>query len=102
LHILGAIGRGDFAEAAAAQSAVTAVFQSMQDDPKKFADLQRAKFIMGLGQPLTGAVNEQQIERVFAALESLPRPADKQRLAKSLDLLGDGKFHERLMTGISP
>jgi dihydrodipicolinate synthase/N-acetylneuraminate lyase len=96
LHILGAIGRGDFAEAAAAQSAVTAVFQSMQDDPKKFADLQRAKFIMGLGQPLTGTVNEQQIERVFKALESLPRPADKQRLAKSLDLLGDGPFHQRL------
>lgn len=97
LHILVAIGRGDFAEAAAAQSAVTAVFQSMQDDPKKFADLQRAKFIMGLGQPLTGTVNEQQIERVFKALESLPRAADKQRLAKSLDLLGDGPFHQRLM-----
>jgi dihydrodipicolinate synthase/N-acetylneuraminate lyase len=98
LHILGAIGRGDFAEAAAAQCAVTAVFQSMQDDPKKFADLQRAKFIMGLGQPLTGTVNEQQIERVFKVLESLPRAADKQRLAKSLDLLGDGPFHQRLST----
>jgi hypothetical protein len=98
LQILGAVGRGDFAEAAAAQSAVTAVFQSMQDDPKKFADLQRAKFIMGLGQPLTGTVNEQQIERVFKALESLPRAADRQRLARSLDLLGDGPFHKRLST----
>jgi dihydrodipicolinate synthase/N-acetylneuraminate lyase len=97
LHILGAIGRGDFTEAAAAQSAVTALFQSMQNDPKKFADLQRAKFMMGLGQPLTGAVNEEQIARVFAALESLPRAADKQRLARSLNLLGDGPFHQRLL-----
>ena len=96
LHILAAVGRGDFAEAAAAQSAVTVVFQAMQDDPKKFADLQRAKFIMGLGQPLTGEVREAPIERVFVALESLPRAADKQRLARSLDLLGDGSFHERL------
>ncbi len=96
LHTLTAAARGDFAEATAAQGAVTALFQAMQDDPKKFADLQRAKFIMGLGQPLTGAVNEGQIERVFAALESLPRPADKQRLARSLDLLGDGPFHQRL------
>jgi dihydrodipicolinate synthase/N-acetylneuraminate lyase len=96
LHILTAAARGDFAEATAAQSAVTALFQAMQDDAKKFADLQRAKLIMGLGQPLTGAVNEGQIERVFAALESLPRPADKQRLARSLDLLGDGPFHQRL------
>ncbi|MBC7856508.1 MAG: dihydrodipicolinate synthase family protein [Pirellulaceae bacterium] len=96
LHIMAAVGRGDFTEAVAAQSAVTALFQAMQDDPRKFADLQRAKFIMGLGQPLTGSVSEAQVERVFAALESLPRPADKQRLARSLDLLGDGPFHERL------
>ena len=96
LHILSAAGRGDFAEAVAAQSAVTALFQAMQDDPQKFAGLQRAKYIMGLGQPLTGEVSEAQIERVFAALESLPRTADKQRLAVSLDLLGDGPFHERL------
>jgi dihydrodipicolinate synthase/N-acetylneuraminate lyase len=96
LHILAAIGRGDFAEAAVAQSAVTTLFQSMQDDPRKFADLQRAKIIMGLGQPLTAEVSEQQIERVLAALESLPRAADKQRLAASLDLLGDGPFHARL------
>ena len=96
LHILSAAGRGDFAEAVAAQSAVTALFQAMQDDPQKFADLQRAKYIMGLGQPLTGEVSEAQIERVFAALESLPRTTDKQRLARSLDLLGDGPFHERL------
>jgi hypothetical protein len=68
----------------------------MQDDPRKFADLQRAKFLMGLGQPMTGTVSNEQVERVFAALERLPRAEDRVRLAKSLDLLGDGPFHQRL------
>ena len=68
----------------------------MQDDPAKFADLQRAKVIMGLGQPLTGKVEPAQIERVLAALEGLPRRADRARLARSLDLMGDGPYHERL------
>lgn len=96
LHILVAASRGDFDKAEKAQAAVTVLFQSMQDDPKKFADLQRAKTIMGLGQPLTGTVYEAQIERVLAALESLPRRADQQRIAISLDLLQDGPFHQRL------
>lgn len=97
LHLLTAAQQSDFDEAAKAQLAVTVLFQAMQDDPKKFADLQRAKFIMGLGQPLTGEVSTAQVERVLAALETLPRTADKQRLAVSLDLLGDGPFHERLL-----
>lgn len=96
MHILDAAHRGDFSEVAAAQTAVTAIFQAMQDDPRKFADLQRTKFIMGLGQPLTGSVSEVQIERVFAALHSLPRAEDRRRLARSLDLMGDGPFHKRL------
>jgi dihydrodipicolinate synthase/N-acetylneuraminate lyase len=96
LHLLTAAQQSDFDKAAKAQLAVTALFQAMQDDPKKFADLQRAKFIMGLGQPLTGEVSGPQVERVLAALEGLPRAADKVRLAVSLDLLGDGPFHERL------
>jgi hypothetical protein len=70
----------------------------MQDDPRKFADLQRAKFIMGLGQPLTGEVTSSQVERVLAALRTLPRTADRQRLARSLDLMGDGPLHEELAT----
>jgi hypothetical protein len=81
---------------AEAQAAVTALFQAMQDDPAKFADLQRAKVIMGLGQPLTGKVEPAQIERVLTALEGLPRRADRARLARSLDLMGDGPYHERL------
>jgi dihydrodipicolinate synthase/N-acetylneuraminate lyase len=96
VHILAAAGRGQWDEAAAAQDAVTRLFAAMQDDPGKFADLQRAKFVMGLGQPLTGEVQAAQVERLFAALESLPRPADRARLARSLDLMQDGPYHARL------
>ena len=96
LHILAAAERGDWAETAAAQAAVTTLFSSMQDDPRKFADLQRAKQIMGLGQPLLATVSPEQVERVFTALATVPRPADRARLARSLDLLEDGPYHERL------
>jgi hypothetical protein len=68
----------------------------MQDDPRKFADLQRAKYIMGLGHPLLGEVQPEQVERVMIALESVPRGEDRRRLAQSLDLMGDGPLHERL------
>jgi dihydrodipicolinate synthase/N-acetylneuraminate lyase len=102
LHILAAAERGEWDEVAKAQAAVTVLFQAMQDDPGKFADLQRAKHIMGLGQPLTGKVSSAQVERVFDALESLPRLDDRSRIARSLDLLGDGLYHQRLrpFTGI--
>lgn len=96
LHLLAAAEQGDWDEVAEAQAAVTSLFQAMQDDPAKFADLQRAKAIMGLGQPLIGQVTDEQIERVLAALESLPRAEDKSRLARSLDLMEDGPYHERL------
>lgn len=96
LHLLKVARREDWEEVAAAQDAVSRVFAAMQDDPRKFADLQRAKFIMGLGHPLTGEVTAAQVERVFAALEALPRAADRQRIARSLDLMGDGPFHARL------
>ena len=96
LHMFAAADRGDFDELAIAQTAVTALFQAMQDDPGKFADLQRAKFIMGLGQPLTGTVTAEQVERVLSALRSLPRAADRQRLARSLNLMEDGPFHAEL------
>ena len=95
-HIFTAAAAGDWDEVSQAQAAVTALFASMQDDPTKFADLQRAKVIMGLGQPLTGEVTESQVERVLAALEALPRADDRRRLAQSLDLLGDGPYHARL------
>jgi dihydrodipicolinate synthase/N-acetylneuraminate lyase len=96
LHILAAAERGDWDEAAAAQGAVTALFAAMQDDPAKFADLQRAKFLMGLGQPLTGAVTKEQYGRVLTALINLPRPADRNRLARSLNLMEDGPFKNEL------
>ena len=96
LHMFAAAARSDWDELAVAQTAVTVLFQAMQDDPRKFADLQRAKFIMGLGQPLTGEVTSSQVERVLAALRTLPRTADRQRLARSLDLMGDGPLHEEL------
>jgi dihydrodipicolinate synthase/N-acetylneuraminate lyase len=92
LHILDSAERGDWDEVAAAQSAVTRLFEAMQDDPTKFADLQRAKFIMGLGQPLTGTVAPKQFDRVLTALNDLPRPADRDRLARSLNLMEDGPF----------
>jgi dihydrodipicolinate synthase/N-acetylneuraminate lyase len=96
LHVLAAAECGDWDEVAAAQSAVTALFQAMQDDPNKFADLQRAKYIMGLGQPLAGTVSQPQIERVFAALRSVARPADRDRLARSLNLMEDGPYSNEL------
>lgn len=96
-HILAAAERGDWNEVEAAQAAVTRLFEAMQDDPARFADLQRAKYIMGLGQPLTATVSEQQYERVLKALAGLPRAADRDRLALSLNLMGDGPFAGRLM-----
>jgi dihydrodipicolinate synthase/N-acetylneuraminate lyase len=96
LHILDAASRQQWQEVQLAQQAVTALFQSMQDDPSKFADLQRAKFVMGLGQPLTQQVDQQQVDRVLKALEQLPRQEDRARLARSLDLMGDGPYHDRL------
>ncbi len=95
-HILAAADAADWDEAAMAQQAVTTLFESMQDDPTRFADLQRAKYIMGLGHPLQAAIKETQIERVFAALEALPRAQDRQRLATSLDLMSTGPYHVRL------
>lgn len=95
-HLLGAAARGQWPEVAASQRAVTVLFESMQDDPARFADLQRAKYIMGLGHPLTGTVGDDQVRRVIEALEGLPRPEDRSRLARSLDLMGDGPLHNRL------
>jgi hypothetical protein len=96
LHILQTAHQGDWQEAATAQAAVTTVFASMQEDPRRFADLQRAKYIMGLGHPLTGEVTAEQAQRVFTALHALPRREDQVRMAKSLDLMGDGPYHHEL------
>lgn len=95
-HLLAAAERGDWQEAERSQEAATHVFQAMQDDPQHFADLQRAKYIMGLGHPLTMTVTQEQVERVFTALSRIERKEDKVRLARSLDLMQDGPFHGRL------
>jgi dihydrodipicolinate synthase/N-acetylneuraminate lyase len=92
LHILAAAKQGDWDELNHSQAAVTRLFIAMQDDPTKFADLQRAKFVMGLGHPLTGTVGHRQFDRVLMALDDLPRAADKDRLARSLNLMEDGPF----------
>ena len=96
LHLLSAAKRGDWDEVAAAQAAVTSLFEAMQNDPAKFADLQRAKYIMGLGHPLIGEVTREQVERVLTALHNLPRAADRDRLARSLNLMEDGPFAKEL------
>jgi len=97
LHLIEAGKRADWAELDRAQAAATMLFHAMQDDPHRFADLQRAKYIMGLGHPITGTVTEPQAGRVLGALEEVARPADRERLARSLDLMGDGPFHTRLV-----
>jgi dihydrodipicolinate synthase/N-acetylneuraminate lyase len=96
MHIFEAAVGGDWDEVEQSQHAVTALFQSMQDDPQKFADLQRAKFIMGLGHPLTSTTEQQQVDRVLSTLKGLPRKEDRARLARSLDLMADGPFHDWL------
>jgi dihydrodipicolinate synthase/N-acetylneuraminate lyase len=95
-HLLDAAAQGAWDEMARAQEAATRLFESMQDDPRHFADLQRAKYIMGMGHPLTGTVTEAQVARGFAALGDVSRADDRRRLARSLDLMGDGPFHDRL------
>lgn len=96
LHILDRAGAKDWEEVAHAQHAVNQVFASMQDDPMKFADLQRAKAIMGLGQPLTRELSGAQIDRVLDAVKDISRPADQDRLARSLDLLGISPYGDLL------
>lgn len=98
LHILSAVERGEWEEVGAAQAAVTTLFEAMQDDPAKFADLQRAKFIMGLGHPITGMVVPKQSDGVLMALANLPREADRDRLARSLNLVEDGPFKNDLQS----
>lgn len=96
-HLLEAGAQGDWEELSQSQLAANELFRAMQDDPGHFADLQRAKFIMGLGHPITATIENSQVERVFSALENLPRAADRKRLARSLDIMGDGPFHARLL-----
>lgn len=96
LYLLEAAHSGDWAVAEVALAGATRLFEAMQDDPARFADLQRAKFVMGLGHPLTGEVTVRQAQRVLEALDKVARREDRRRLARSLDLMGEGPFHDRL------
>lgn len=96
IHILDAAMRDQWDEVEKSQQAVTTLFASMQDDPQKFADLQRAKFVMGLGHPITADVDGHDVQRVLDALADLTRSDDRSRLARSLDLMGDGPYHQQL------
>ena len=99
-HILDSAAVEDWNEVTLAQAAVTDLFVSMQDDPGKFADLQRAKMIMGLGHPISAEITSDAVEKVFSALEAVRRDADRRRLAKSLNLMDAGPFSERLQQWI--
>lgn len=93
-HLFAAAERHDWEEVAAAQQAVSLVFQAMQDDPGRFADLQRAKMMMGLGHPIAGTITAPQTAQVLQALHAIPRVADRQRMARSFNLMQDGPFAE--------
>ncbi|WP_425618723.1 dihydrodipicolinate synthase family protein [Anatilimnocola sp. NA78] len=101
LAIATAAQNGDWARVAAIQQVVTTVFASMQDDPRKFADLQRAKVIMGLGQPITRDVTDDQVGRVFEALQGLPNSAEKTMLIQSLCVWDENPFAEQLNSFLS-
>ena len=93
---MNAAADGEWEKVQRTQAVVSHVFAAMQDDPKKFADLQRAKVIMGLGHPITREVTAQQVERVFQSLDELPASYEKFLLVASLLLMHDGPYHSRL------
>lgn len=89
-HILECAEQGDWDEVTPALAALAALFRSVQDTPDKFPDLQRVKYVMGLGHPIGGTVSEEHVARFLEALDGLPRAEDRARLARSLDIMGDG------------
>lgn len=93
IHLMEAAGAGDWQEVEAAQAALDKLFRAMQDDAGHFADLQRAKVVMGLGQPLLSTISEAVCRRVVEAVAAVTRRSDRRRLAAGLDLMGDGPFH---------
>lgn len=96
LYMLEQAEARNWAELNRAQSSVTPLFCAMQDDPQQFADLQRAKFLMGLGHPVLSKVTEEQVKRLLNALSGIENSEDRSRLSRSLDLMRDGPFHQQL------
>lgn len=87
LHILEAAKNQNWQEAKRAQVAVTQLFSAMQDDPTKFANLQIAKFAMGLGHPITDQISETQTAKLWQAVEEIDNDSDRERIHRSLHLM---------------
>lgn len=92
MHMMNSATACDWVEVDQSIKAVATLFAAMQDDPTRFANLQRAKWIMGLGGPLTSEVTSEQTARVLSAIRGLAREPDRQRIVQSLRLLGESPF----------
>lgn len=86
-HILEAAQQNNWQEVQRAQESVSKLFASMQSDPTKFANLQIAKHVMGLGHPILDTIKNSDVEKLKAALRSIENAEDRQRLEKSLNLM---------------
>ncbi|OQX95907.1 hypothetical protein B6I21_03045, partial [candidate division KSB1 bacterium 4572_119] len=87
----------DWSSVAQIQKAVTEAFYSMQGvDKDKFPDLQIAKFVMGLGHPLTEERTFKDGERLVSTVEKLVEEKETQMggrlIAESLLIMGKGEY----------
>jgi len=87
------------------QEVLSEVFYSMQGaDPSKFPDLQIAKWVMGLGHPLTETRSENEAEPLLTKLQDLVEKPEKkeaaQLIVKSL-LLMEGAVSTPLGTTLN-
>jgi hypothetical protein len=78
------------------QASVSKMMACLQDDPKAIADLQRAKWAMGLGHPVNSAVDPKKAVKLIEAIEGIKDNGDRQRLAKSVNMMGCGPYAARL------
>jgi dihydrodipicolinate synthase/N-acetylneuraminate lyase len=88
-----AVEKQDWRELSKIQEVVSLVFFSMQDaDKTKFPDLQIAKWVMGLGHPLTEERSEKHAERLLKTLNNIYNKFEPKYLNMIIDslLLIDG------------
>jgi len=78
------------------QRSVTAMWDALSDDPTKVPDLQRAKCAMGLGHVINREIKKDDAERLIVAIEGQENAGDRERLAKSVNLMGEGPYADRL------
>ena len=95
-HMLGHCDKQNWKEVTRIQASVTAMMGALQDDPTKIADLARAKWAMGLGHPINRKNEKKNSDRLIVAIEGQKNTADRKRLAKSVNLMGDGPYADRL------